>query len=83
MCAQLTLFYPTITKYGLQLLSTTGLHLTLLRCFIPIVIQTKIGHKFIEPRMHATRSTFVNRTIKSWNQLPASLLASFSCIINI
>jgi len=25
---------------------------------------------------------FVNRTIKSWNQLPASLLASFSCKLN-
>jgi hypothetical protein len=25
---------------------------------------------------------FVNRTIKSWNQLPANLLASFSCKLN-
>ena len=25
---------------------------------------------------------FVNRTIKSWKQLPASLLASFPCKIN-
>jgi hypothetical protein len=25
---------------------------------------------------------FVNRTIKSWNQLSASLLASFSCKLN-
>ena len=25
---------------------------------------------------------FVNRTIKSWNQLPASLLASFPCKLN-
>jgi hypothetical protein len=26
---------------------------------------------------------FENRTIKSWNQLPAGLLASFPCKINI
>jgi hypothetical protein len=26
--------------------------------------------------------SFVNRTIKSWNQLPASLLASFTYILN-
>jgi len=26
--------------------------------------------------------SFVNRTIKSWNQLPASLLASFPCKLN-
>jgi len=26
--------------------------------------------------------SFVNRTIKSWNQLPASLLASFFCKLN-
>jgi hypothetical protein len=25
---------------------------------------------------------FVNRTLRSWNQLPASLLASFSCKLN-
>jgi hypothetical protein len=25
---------------------------------------------------------FVNRTIKSWNQLPAGLLASFPCKLN-
>jgi len=28
------------------------------------------------------RYSFVNRTIKSWNQLPAGLLASFPCKIN-
>jgi hypothetical protein len=27
--------------------------------------------------------SFVNRTIKSWNQLPASLLASFPCKLNV
>ena len=26
--------------------------------------------------------SFINRTIRSWNQLPASLLASFPCKIN-
>jgi len=26
--------------------------------------------------------SFVNRTIKSWNQLPAGLLASFLCKLN-
>jgi hypothetical protein len=26
--------------------------------------------------------SFINRTIKSWNQLPAGLLASFCCKIN-
>jgi len=26
--------------------------------------------------------SFVNRTIKSWNQLPAGLLASFPCKLN-
>jgi hypothetical protein len=26
--------------------------------------------------------SFINRTIKSWNQLPASLLASFPCKLN-
>ena len=26
--------------------------------------------------------SFINRTIKSWNQLPASLLVSFSCKLN-
>jgi len=28
------------------------------------------------------RDSFVNSTIKSWNQLPASLLASFPCKLN-
>jgi hypothetical protein len=31
---------------------------------------------------HVGKYPFVNRTIKSWNQLPAGLLASFSCKIN-
>jgi hypothetical protein len=26
--------------------------------------------------------SFVNRTVKSWNQLPSSLLASFPCKLN-
>jgi len=26
--------------------------------------------------------SFINRTIKSWNQLPAGLLASFTCKLN-
>jgi len=55
-CIQLTLSHPTIKKYALTLFSTTGLHKTLLRCFMPIVIPVKIGHQFINPHMHATRS---------------------------
>jgi hypothetical protein len=27
-------------------------------------------------------NSFVNRTIKSWNQIPAGLLASFPCKLN-
>jgi len=33
-------------------------------------------------RTDVGKYTFVNRTITSWNQLPASLLASFSCKLN-
>ena len=35
----------------------TNLHITLLRCFIPIVIPSKFDNNFIDPHMHATRST--------------------------
>ena len=31
---------------------------------------------------HVVKYSFVNRTIKSWNQLPAGLLASFSSTLN-
>jgi hypothetical protein len=33
-------------------------------------------------RTDVGKYSFVNKTIKSWNQLPASLLASFPCKIN-
>ena len=33
-------------------------------------------------RTDVGKYSFVNRTIKSWNQLPAGLLASFSCKVN-
>ena len=33
-------------------------------------------------RTDAGKYSFVNRTIRSWNQLPAGLLASFPCKIN-
>ena len=33
-------------------------------------------------RTDAGKYSFVNRTIKSWNQLPASLLASLPCKLN-
>jgi len=33
-------------------------------------------------RTDVDKYSFVNRTIKSWNQLPASLLASFPCKLN-
>jgi hypothetical protein len=38
-----------------------------------------------DKRQHWTdvgKNSFVNRTIKSWNQLPAGLVASFKCKIN-
>ena len=41
--------------------------------------------KLIRTRKQRTdvgKYSFVNRTIKSWNQLPADLLASFPCKIN-
>jgi len=33
-------------------------------------------------RIDVGKYSFANRTIKSWNQLPASLLASFLCKLN-
>ena len=33
-------------------------------------------------RTDVGKYSFVNRTIRSWNQLPASLLASFPCKLN-
>jgi len=33
-------------------------------------------------RKEVGKYSFVNRTIKSWNQLPAGLLASFPCKLN-
>lgn len=54
-CIQLTLLYPIIKK---MFLSYSLLHITLLCFFIHIVIATKIGHKFIDHHMYATRSTF-------------------------
>jgi len=33
-------------------------------------------------RTYVLRYSFANRTIKSWNQLPAGLLASFPCQLN-
>ena len=33
-------------------------------------------------RTDVSKYSFVNRTIKCWNQLPASLLASFPCELN-
>ena len=35
-----------------------------------------------EQRINFGKYSFVNRTIKSWNQLPAGLLASFPCKLN-
>jgi len=34
-------------------------------------------------RRDVAKHSFVNRTIKSWNQLPAGLLASFRCKLNM
>jgi len=34
-------------------------------------------------RTDVGKYSFINRTIKSWNQLPAGLLASFSCKLNV
>ena len=42
-------------------------------------------HQKIKTKKRRTdvgKYSFVNRTIKSWNQLPASLLASFPCKLN-
>ena len=36
----------------------------------------------MKQRTDAGKYCFLNRTIKSWNQLPASLLASFPCKLN-
>ena len=33
-------------------------------------------------RTDVGKYSFVNRTIRNWNQLPASLLASFPCKLN-
>jgi hypothetical protein len=33
-------------------------------------------------RIDVGKYFFINRTIKGWNQLPASLLASFTCKLN-
>jgi len=33
-------------------------------------------------RADVGKYSFINRTIKSWNQLPAGLLASFPCKLN-
>jgi hypothetical protein len=33
-------------------------------------------------RTDAGKYSFVNRTIKNWNQVPAGLLASFTCKLN-
>jgi hypothetical protein len=33
-------------------------------------------------RTDVCKYSFLNRTIKSWNQLPAGLLASFPCKLN-
>jgi hypothetical protein len=40
----------------------------------------KIGTR--KQRTDVGKFSFVNRTIKSWNQLPAGLLASFPCKLN-
>jgi len=45
------------------------------------------GHRNWKIRTRKQRTdvgkySFLNRTIKSWNQLPASLLASFPCKLN-
>ena len=34
-------------------------------------------------RTDVGKKSFVNRTIKSWNQLPGGLLASFPCKLNM
>ena len=36
----------------------------------------------LETKTDVGKYSFVNRTIKSWNQLPAGLLASFPCKLN-
>jgi hypothetical protein len=36
----------------------------------------------IKQRTYVGKYSFVNRTIKSWNQLSAGLLASFPCKMN-
>ena len=35
--------------------------------------------RIMKQRTNVGKYTFVNRTIKSWNQLPVGLLASFHC----
>jgi len=37
----------------------------------------------MKQRIDVGKHSFVNRTIKSWNQLPAGLLASFPCKLNV
>jgi hypothetical protein len=45
------------------------------------------GRSYLKIRTRKQRTdvgkySFINRTIKSWNQLPASFLASFPCKLN-
>jgi len=35
-----------------------------------------------EQRTDVGKYSFIHKTIKSWNQLPAGLLATFSCKLN-
>jgi hypothetical protein len=43
----------------------------------------RISHVILNATSRSALNSFANRTIKSWNQLPAGLLASFPCKLNI
>ena len=51
----------------------------------PCYVSRGVHNRKIRNRKQRTdvgKYSFVNRTVRSWNQLPASLLASFPCKVN-
>ena len=55
------------------------------RLLIPCYLSRGDPNRKIRTRIQRTdvvKYSFINRTIKSWNQLPASSLASFPCKLN-
>jgi hypothetical protein len=64
-----------------------GIHwgMGLERLLKPCYLRREDHNRKIRTRKQRTdvgKYSFVNRTIKNWNQLPANLLASFPCKIN-